>query len=219
MDGNATTPMARLKAEIAGALAEEKGRLCAEIGARLDCSGGAASANGARGRIPGLPGTLLVNCGRNGEPSARVGRGVNGLAHYFWIPAVYRDGGLERSYALSLCREDIDVRTGNVHADFTRLQMTRLGNDGPEVGGQANPAPARIGGGWRLDYLADASFPRAARCCPGATVDADERPWGHGGFEGRVPVLDMADPAYDPGAAAGFFLELVARDVRSGEGE
>lgn len=208
--------MARTKADMTEALAAEKRQLTRAIAAQLGNRVREAEVHGVRGRIPGLPGTLYVNCDRNGKPNARVGRGVNGLAHYYWIPAVYRDGDAERSYVLSLCREDLDVATGNVHADFTRLQMTRLGHDGPEVGGQANPAPARIEGGWRLDYLADESFPRAARCCLGATVDADERPWGYDGFEGRIPSLDMADAAYDFDAVAAFFIALIARDVREG---
>lgn len=212
---NTMNEMAEAKANLIRILEIEKRRLIEAIGVQMtegdECK---TSAHGACGRIGGLPGILYVNCTRKGIPNARVGHGVNRLTHYFWIPAIYRDAGLERSYTLSLCREDLDARTGNIHTDFTQLQMTRLNNNGPEVGGQANPLPSRIEGGWRLDYLADESFPRAVRCCTGATVDTDEKPWGHDGFEKKIPMLDMADPAYNPDAVAAFFLALVAHDVR-----
>ena len=217
MSGNNETLMAKAQMELEGALKFEKHRLCKAIGLQLvEDDERVTMPTGARGHIPGLPGTLFVNCNRAGEPCILTGHGVNGLAHYFWIPAVYRDGDIERSYALALCREDVDVTTGNVHTDFTRLQMARLTHDGPEIGGQANPAPERIERGWCISYLADESFPRAARCCGGRTVDTDDRPWGYEGFEGAIPTLDMTDPAYDPEAVAAFFLALIVHDVRDG---
>lgn len=84
--------MARTKADMTEALAAEKRQLTRAIAAQLGNRVREEEVHGVRGRIPGLPGTPYVNCDRNGKPNARVGRGVNGLAHYYWIPAVYRDG-------------------------------------------------------------------------------------------------------------------------------
>lgn len=220
MSSNENT-MANIKESLTNALAIEKQRLCLAIGERLvDDDARTTSELGSLGHLPGLPGTLYVNCYKNGKPCPdltgkySVGNGRNSLSHYFWIPAIYRDGDIELRYLLSLCREDLDVSTGNLHADFTRLQMTRLIHEGPEIGGSANVVAASIKNGWLLEYESDLSFPVASRGTHGYGVETDTRPWGHGGFEDKIPVLDMADPAYDPGAVAGFFIELIVRDVR-----
>ncbi len=212
--------LACVRDELIACLAEEKAALCRALGSLLEDDGArTVSSSGASGRLRGLPGTFFVNCGRTGRPHQSVGKGASRLAHYRWIPVVYREEGLERSYVIALLREDLDVTTGNLHVDFTKLQISRLAFSGIEVGGQANPVPApmrdadgRPTGAYQLEYQAQGAFPVATSATT-PHVGSDRRPWGYPGFEGRIPVMDMADAAYDPVAVARFFFELAAHDI------
>ncbi|MBQ9002024.1 MAG: hypothetical protein IJ087_09240 [Eggerthellaceae bacterium] len=225
-DGGLMT-MKEIRDALEACLAREKVRLVTALAEQLDDDGErVAGEYGARGRMlsSGLLGTFHVNCNRKGEPSREimkefaVGWGSGeGLHHYHWIPVVYRDGVRERCYVLALCREDLDVNSGNLHVDFAQLQMTRPSYAGSEIGGQANPAPEPVEGGYLLNYRSDDSFPRAVRDYgenrqPRTVLD-DDRPWGYSGFEGQIPTLDLADPAYDPRKVAAFFMRLIMRDL------
>lgn len=222
MVGNEPMPMAAIGAALEERLAWEKARLVAALGSCLDDDGERVIGEfGASGRLRswGFPGAFYVNCNRRGEPCEMVGRGKGRLAHYFWIPVVYREGGRDECYVLALSQDDLDVRTGNVHTCFGRLQFLCTRHEGLEVGGQTNSEPVRVDGGWRLDYQADDAFPRAiidyGEGCEPRTVVDDDRPWGYAGFERVLPVMDLADPAYDPMAVADFFMRLVAHDLRT----
>lgn len=219
-DGSLMT-MGEIRAALEARLAHEKARLVAAIAGQFDDEGRAAGEFGARGRMrsAGVAGEFYVNCSRRGEPWEDTGHGKGQLAHYFWIPVVYRDGACKAGYVLSLGQDDLDVSTGNVHACFGRLQFTRLSHVGSGIGGQANPKPEPADGGYLLHYRADDHFPRAVRAYGDdwqpRTVLGDDRPWGHAGFERQAPVMDLADPAYDPQAIAAFFMRLVVCDLRA----
>lgn len=201
-------------------LAHEKARLVAALARQLEDDSERISCKyGARGRmrLDGLPGMFYVNCNREGEPWEGAGRGKGQLSHYFWIPVVYRDGERVANYVLSLWQGDIDVNTGDVHSCFGRIQFTCPLYGDPGNGGQANPKPEPIDGGYLLRYRSDESFPRAVRACGSdqrpRTVLNDDRPWGYAGFEDIIPVLDLSNPAYDPWAVATFFIRLILRDL------
>lgn len=121
---------------------------------------------------------------------------------------------MELDYALSFCREDIDAGTGNLHVDFTKLQMSRLRCGGSEIGGGCNPRPARIDGGFRIDYMTDDSFPRAVRSDGRfRSVIHDDVPWGYTDISEPMPIMEMTSEEYDPEAVARFFLALIQRDI------
>lgn len=215
MKNDRSEALAQSTAHLIDCLAEEKERLCVAIGCQLiEDKDHETSKCGARGRLPGFPGAFFVNCSRAGKPCGRTGRGVNGLSHYFWIPVQYKEDGIELDYSLALFQEDIDASTGNLHVDFTKLQMSRLRCGGPEIGGGCNPRPTRIDGGFRIDYMADDSFPCAVRSGGRfRSVIHDDAPWGYEDISEPVPIMEMTSEEYDPEAVACFFLALIRRDI------
>lgn len=204
-------------------LAEEKAKLLHELGDLfIDDDELWRTGYGVSGYIAGLPGMLAINCGKSDwrKPCDKTGVGRGRLSLYHWIPFIYReeDANFERCYTLSLCREDIDISTGNLHTDFYALQLTRLGSDGPEVGGQVNPCPEKdpdYPDAYNIQYRAGDSFPIAVRGDQKLPrkVTSDNAPWGYTGLEGDIPIMELDDSAYDAQKVAQFALKLIEMDI------
>ena len=161
-----------------------------------------------------------------------------GLEWYRWlILDYYQNDKYIRSYCLGLCREDIDTNTGNIHQDFTKLQMSKccfLTNER-----SVNPRPYITEDKdefYTLHYYAYNCFPTAIR----SEIDNDSSPWGYDSFyktfaennriteeRAKEIIIDMGpkimdrtnetnedeDDKYDPKKVASFFLQLCAYDV------
>ena len=168
---------------------------------------------GCRGRIKNFPGVFYINCGKDGEPSARTGtgrnnksKGGNDLTHFFWISIVYKFKNTTENYMVSLLKEDLDIKTGNTHQDFTEIQIVKNLFGSPEIGGAYNPAPRKNGDCYILEHQFLYSFPSVV------TKERTDKPWGYDIKD--IPILDMKDPKYSPQKVAKFTWELIKADLQ-----
>lgn len=193
---------------------------------------------GARGHRSkaGLPGMFYVNYDKNLEPCSSTGTGQSqsDLMVYRWIPLKYEDDEIEFNYSLDLNRDDLDIGTGVVHVNFTKLQMHKIiYTFGNEIGGQnVNKGELNetedLRGYW-VPYRSYLSFPASVRDTKKLgtmlaskktrklerNISCDDYPWDHENFSIKPPVMDLSKDNYDAKEVAEFFLELVAYDIRA----
>lgn len=163
------------------------------------------------------------------------------LEMYRWISLIYCHGDedRERRYMVSLCQEDIDPGTNNLHMRQGYVQLWRGLRPGGEAAGHLNQRLDETDYGSVLLGTAIVFHPRFAypialrefvnkrgihpekydgRC----NMPAYDRhnptswPWGLGLFswpDGKSPVLDLASPGYDAGHLARCVIALVKADI------
>ena len=156
--------------------------------------------------------------------------------HYHWIDVESQINGSTYKYSLGLCREDMDLKSGNIHQDFTKLQMSRCPYEASEAGGEVNPNPKYDDENYncKLQYIASNCFPIAASNSDitrkNRNVHIDFKPWGYDNFvckyddeqkispeEMSSEIMDRKNPKYDAKKVASFFLQLCAHDIEECE--
>ena len=170
----------------------------------------------------------------------------SGKGHYIWIDVESKNYP-ENKFTLGLCREHLDVNSGNIHHDFTKLQMSRNPFLHKEKGGDVNPRPISayrnkdiirklyaednetlnkilpsLSGGRISVYITTNCFPRPDK----TGIESGKNPWGYAKLEfaseGEIiemssEIMDRKNPKYDAKKVASFFLQLCAHDIEECE--
>ncbi|MCQ2751970.1 MAG: hypothetical protein MJ189_02575 [Coriobacteriales bacterium] len=204
------------------ALSYEKTKLIKEFSSLLDdCE---SSDNKCIGTYDELEGKFFIGC--NPETKRSSGSGKGRFKHHHWITIIFehkKNNYVERySYCLNLCQEHMDLKTGNVHQDFTKLQLNRNLYRGSQVGGQFSPRPG-------IRYIYDSQINECLECTellipnqyiyPECTKTQKNLPWAKNYIERhasvQIPSFDMKDKNYDAEKVAKFVLDLVKDDIEN----
>lgn len=160
---------------------------------------------GSCGHLNNMPGMFYINCSRKGVPCAFTGRGINDKSHYYWIPIVYKNDNCYNSYVISLVKEDLDIQTGNIHHNFSEIQIVKNHYESFEIGGAYNPAPHKEGSSYLVYHNYKYSFPSIVKS------ESLNKPWGY--EISKIPSLDLKDENYSAHKVAEFVWELILKDL------
>lgn len=161
----------------------------------------------------------------------RVGTATSpDLLPYKWIIVNYNNESTNetRNYMLALNQDLLDLKTGNPHSCFGKLQFWRGLKGIVEVGGSPNDAPVKLVTNevskdrspekyYELHYCAHKAFPTAL---VRSSRNGNDSPWdlsiAVGELESFKSVeLDLASPGYSPSEAAKLFLRLIELDIQT----